>query len=424
MHPSADYPFGYCTNVHAGVELDQCQANLLEFAAPVRDQVAGEGRLPIGLWLSETAAFTLIEQGRVGPFAQWLSEHRFLPYTFNGFPQGNFHQPIVKQAVYEPTWTCESRLRYTEALAEIMEAILPSGQCGSISTLPLGWPHAPWHAENYKGAADNLLAAARYLDRLREKNAVEIVLAIEPEPGCVLNTAEEVIDFFEHYLFSGPDEAVARRHLTVCHDVCHSGVMFESQAETLQRYRDHGIRIGKVQVSSAVHVPWDALAGSPKRQLAALQQLSSFSEPRYLHQTSTSTDQGTLERLLEDLPQALQLLRGGSALASTAAAGSPQGAQAVLAARLPVHPWRVHFHVPIYVDRFGELQTTQGDIATAAAYLETHRQYPVADRDWFTGHYEVETYAWTVLPTDWQAPDLASGIARELEYFKSVLAAL
>jgi len=32
----------------------------------------------------------------------------------------------------------------------------------------------------------------------------------------------------------------------------------------------------------------------------------------------------------------------------------------------------------------------------------------------------VETYAWTVLPVEWQQPDLAAGIAEELSWFRSV----
>src|SRR5690606_16155731 len=101
---------------------------------------APNGRLPIGLWLPEPAAMSLIEQGSVLDFRDWLHEHSFLPYTFNGFPQGDFHQKVVKHSVYEPTWTCDTRTRYTLYLAEILEAILPDHGVGSISTLPLGWP--------------------------------------------------------------------------------------------------------------------------------------------------------------------------------------------------------------------------------------------------------------------------------------------
>jgi hypothetical protein len=281
-----------------------------------------------------------------------------------------------------------------------MEAILPEGYSGSISTLPLGWPHAPWHAENYSIAAEQLLDVARYLDRLTQQRGCEIVVAIEPEPGCVLDTADDVIEFFEHYLLRGADAELARRHLTVCHDICHSGVMFEPQQQALDQYLKAGLRIGKVQVSSAVHVPWDEAVGQPDRQQAMLKQVQSFSEPKYLHQTTRCNAAGRLQDIADDLPIALKQWSSSSA---------------------PVTPWRIHFHVPIFVLNFGSLATTQAEIAIACQFLETHQSQQIAGRNWFTGHYEVETYAWPVLPAELATSDLAQGIAQELQYFESLL---
>ncbi len=400
MHDDA-YPFGYCTNVHAGTSLEEAKANLLRHASAVRQRVAPNGKLPIGLWLAEPAAMGLIECNGVYQFGEWLQEHDFLPYTFNGFPQGDFHQAVVKHAVYEPTWTCDSRTRYTLCLAEILEAILPDDGLGSISTLPLGWPHAPWHAETMKACADNLLEVAKFLDRLAQHRGREVVIAIEPEPGCVLNTAEEVVEFFEHFLFSGPDRALAHRYLTVCHDICHSSVLFESQSKALDMYRQAGIRVGKVQVSSAVHVPWDEARHDIDLQAAIAEQLRAFNEPKYLHQTTQRCGAGGVKWLQEDLPMAI--------------------ARSLSNSEYPDEPWRVHFHVPIFVGRFGDLHTTQADIAEATDYLQRHQRDSVGGENWFTGHYEVETYAWPVLPPALAVQDLATGISTELEYLHQLL---
>lgn len=399
-----DLSFGYCTNVHAGKDLQTALDNLDTYATQVRKLVAGEGTLPVGLWFSEAAANHLLSSTRVIELRQWLSYRGLVPYTFNGFPQGDFHQAVVKHAVYEPTWTCQSRANYTKSLAQIMEAILPEGRTGSISTLPLGWPHAPWHAENFSTAADQLHEVTRYLERLTEQRGCEIIVAIEPEPGCVLDTADEIVEFFEHYLFRGPDAELARRYLGVCHDICHSGVMFESQQSALQKYLNAGIRIGKVQVSSAVHVPWDKAAGHPDAQQAMLAQVRSFNEPKYLHQTTRRNSAGHLESMVADL---------GMALANWSDASNP-----------PTRPWRIHFHVPIYVDQFNSLSTTQADILQACQFLHQQSSTIVAERPWFTGHYEVETYAWPVLPPELAESDLARGIARELTYFDALLHSL
>lgn len=399
--------FGYCTNVHAGVDLETAKANLLQFAAPVRQLVCPGGKLPVGLWLAEDAARSLTESNATADFAQWLNEHQFSAYTFNGFPQGDFHQSVVKHAVYLPTW-CDIRRRdYTLTLARILDGLLPAGEVGTISTLPLGWPTPKWTEDAFQLAAENLRFVARQLAELASQTGREIVIAIEPEPGCVLNTAHEMEEFFSQYLFGQADEAAVRRHIGVCHDICHSGVMFEPQVEALELYRSRGIRIGKVQVSSAVHVPWDKCT-SQAAAAGLLEQLKTFNEPKYLHQTSRS-QAGRLLELSDDLPLALQ--------AWVSEAGTPGGPG------LPDEPWRVHFHVPIFVNQFGAMQTTQSDIVEATQYLEMHRDMQLDSSPWFVGHYEVETYAWPVLPASLATENLPTGIAQELEYFRGVLAA-
>jgi hypothetical protein len=67
--------------------------------------------------------------------------------------------------------------------------------------------------------------------------------------------------------------------------------------------------------------------------------------------------------------------------------------------------------VPIYLQDFGRLHSTQEQIAQCltAAREHTHCQ-----------HYEVETYAWGVLPTELQQPELAAGIAKELQWFEGL----
>ena len=410
-----DLPFGYCTNVHAGLTLQDAQANLERIAVRVRSEVAPAGRLPVGLWLPEPVARQLVRAEDVARFADWLAERGLKPYTFNGFPQGDFHQAVVKHAVYEPTWLDRARVDYTCLLADILAGLLPENMSGSISTVPLGWPNRQWNADDFARAAANLQQVARHFDALAQRTGHEIVLAIEPEPGCVLDTAEDIVEFFAGPLFK-EDSGIVRRHVTVCHDICHSAVMFESQAHALETYARHGIRVGKLQVSSAIEVPWYEAAGDEATAQAMAAQLRSFNEPRYLHQTTRqrrNDGNNPSVELVEDLPVALrQWLHGEDAQSST---------EHSAIAGFPIAAWRVHFHVPIYTERFGLLRATRDDIVDAVGCLHRLRDLQVADRAWFTGDYEVETYAWGVLPPELQVPELAVGIARELEYFRSVL---
>ena len=72
----------------------------------------------------------------------------------------------------------------------------------------------------------------------------------------------------------------------------------------------------------------------------------------------------------------------------------------------PTGEWRVHFHVPVFLDHFGHLQTTQAQVIDCLGMLRSSD----------VRHFEVETYAWDVLPDDLQAETLAEGIAREMQW--------
>lgn len=379
------YQLGYCTNVHAGADLDQTRANLEQHACAVKQRVSPDAPLGIGLWLSAAAARSLRSDGRLAEFQGWLQHAGLLPFTINGFPYGDFHQAVVKHQVYRPTWSEPARLGYTLDLAAIQHQLLPPGLEGSISTLPLQWGNPHPTANELACGATQLAALAEHLARMERETGRLIHVCLEPEPGCALQRSSDVVSFFQRHLLPGRDEHRIRRHIRVCHDICHAAVMFEEQAEVIRRYRAAGIGIGKVQVSSAVVLPLDELA--PTDRPLALEQLSGFEEPRYLHQTGVRLDEGADAEFFEDLPLALH---------------SP------LARRL-VGQWRVHFHVPIYVERFGLLSTSGREIQ---ACLQAVRQCPELH------HLEIETYAWTVLPESLREATLADGIAAEIRWLQ------
>lgn len=411
---------GYCTNVHAGATYSEMRCNLERFSLAVKRIVSPHQPMGVGLWFSAQSAGEIIAQGRISELADWLNEHGLLAYTLNGFPYGDFHQPVVKHAVYEPDWSTPERLAYTLDLAKILSQLLPEGAEGSISTLPLGWPcstgvppvqnqhsSGKWNTRDARSTEKGtgkmpvlqkgvplepfsraLQKAAEGLHQLESDTGRYVHLNLEPEPGCLLDTAEDVIRFFEDHLLSHGKESLIRRHLGVCHDICHSAVMFEYPSEALARYHQAGIRVDKVQISSAVRVPFDRM--TPTERLEATRQLHNLHEPRYLHQTTVRTTPLSNNQIpfqfYDDLPQALTSAE-------------------------PSSEWRIHFHVPVFVEKFGHLETTNHQIKScleAAWRLNQVR------------HFEVETYAWNVLPKELKTDDLAVGIAQELLWVKSL----
>ena len=384
---------GYCGNVHPGRTLEEVKQNLVKYSLDVKSKFSPSEPLGIGLWLSATTANELDNPETCLRLRDWLQEHELLPYTLNGFPYGDFHQEVVKHDVYLPTWAETERLQYTNQLANILDVLLPAGHNGTISTLPLGWPLPPETpslllADFFKDCAFNIKKCAEHLDRIAQVAGRNLFICIEPEPGCVLDTCEDVIQFFEDFLFNENQakSEIIRSHFGVCHDICHSAVMFETQTKAIEQYCNANIRVGKVQVSSAVEVNFDESTATQKQEM--IEQLTRFAEPKYLHQTVIRTDTETT--FFEDLADALH-----------AAGTDPQGC------------WRVHFHVPIFTETVDQIGTTQFDIANC---LDSIQSFCPEEP-----HFEVETYAWNVLPAEMQSPTLAEGITQELMWLDELI---
>lgn len=391
---------GYCCNVHGGTSLEEVKANLETYSCEVKRHVSPNEAMPIGLWLSESAIAGLGDASpehidATNAFGDWLADRGLDPFTFNGFPLGNFHQEVVKHDVYLPTWASKQRLDYTKQLATVQGMLLErAGQrqgLQSISTLPLGWPPVAkdriFHDRKdfLIESASNLRSLAKFLSELKNETGRHVIVCLEPEPGCALDSCHEITWFFEQFLFDCPSQQQdqVRDHLGVCHDICHSAVMFEAQQEAVLVYKKAGIRIGKVQVSSAIKMTFGSEHDANQMKL---QQLSSFSEPRYLHQTSIQDKSGS--RFYEDLSEALQK------------EAEPDG------------EWRVHFHVPIFAEALGLIESTQSEIGS---FMDSIRQ-----NEMDVEHFEVETYAWNVLPVEhrYDSEGLADGIAKELVWFR------
>ncbi|HEX7185789.1 MAG TPA: metabolite traffic protein EboE [Thermoanaerobaculia bacterium] len=369
-------------NVHAGSTYPEVLANLERYALAVKREVSPDEPLGVGLWLSARAATALAKGRAADELSDWLAQRGLLPFTCNGFPYGDFHRQTVKHTVYTPDWRSERRLHYTLNLASVLAALLPRGAEGSLSTLPVGWRSAvDSDACGLARAVRHLLKVVNGLEALEERTGTWVHVDLEPEPGCWLDRAADVVRLFHDHLFPAGGESRVARYLQVCHDVCHSAVMFEDQAAALATYRTAGVGVGKVQVSSAIRICFEALGEAERR--AALDELRGFKEPTYLHQTVVQQEAGGATVFYDDLPAALAAHRAGR----------------------PAGEWRVHFHVPLFLASYGRLGTTQDDILACLDSLE-----PGQD----VRHFEIETYAWGVLPPELQGRDLAQGIAREI----------
>ncbi|WP_454048858.1 metabolite traffic protein EboE [Cellulomonas sp. Marseille-Q8402] len=369
-------PLSYCTNVHPAEDLDGVLEQLARYAGPVR-VAAGLDTLGVGLWLPAGLAHRLAaspaDRARL---RDALAAQRLTVHTLNAFPYGGFHADVVKHAVYRPTWAEPARAAYTLACAEVLADLLPDGVDGSISTLPLAW-REPWTPADDAAATVALADVSAGLRDLAARTGRTVRLAVEPEPGCVLDTVDDVAGWLGDRLGTGSGR-IDPEHVGVCLDTCHLAVSFADPVAAVRRIRQAGLRVVKVQASAALHVADPADPG-------ARAAVARFAEQRYLHQVREHSG-GTVHPA-DDLPEALTDLPSAG-------------------------PWRVHVHVPLHHRPAAPLAATTDVLRDAVTAV---LRGPHGDE----AHLDVETYTWSVLPGDLAAraaDDLVAGIAAELRW--------
>ncbi|HEV7298583.1 MAG TPA: metabolite traffic protein EboE [Tepidisphaeraceae bacterium] len=376
----SELPLSYCTNVHPGRSIAEVNAGLDRYTVDIRNRFGHP--LAAGLWLASPVVSELAASDeKLRAFAAGVQARRLPCYTLNAFPYGDFHSERVKDRVYLPDWSQPARAAYTRQCAQVLAQLMPAEITdGSISTVPLAFKGHPHDAGFTDQCIAALLDLSQFLTDLEQRTQKTIRLAIEPEPSCVLETTAEALAFFER-LFAAARargaEAIARRHLGVCFDVCHQAVEFEDVTASIATIDAAGVRINKVHVSCALQID------RPATNATAREALRRYVEPRYQHQTTARTSTGAV---VQELDLTGDLLDNPPAEFAHAA------------------EWRIHFHVPISDAQIGPLRTTRD--ALPAAFDA------VAKLD-YAPHLELETYTWEIMPGE-GPPNLAAGLTREL----------
>ena len=232
------------------------------------------------------------------------------------------------------------------------------------------------------------------LIRIKKETGKFLHLDIEPEPDGLFDNVADFVKWYGETLLPKGIEYLQNRynwneseakntildHIQLCYDICHAAVAYEEPEQILQSLSEIGIKVGRIQISSALKVDFTKDKEGKKKAIA------NFNEPVYLHQVVTrNTDQGHTH--YPDLPEALKDWNENQ------------------------EEWRVHFHVPLFVSSYGVLDSTQNEIVKT---LAIHKISP------FSTFLEVETYTWGVLPEDMQKP-IGESIVREMEWVNKTL---
>lgn len=396
---TGNYHLTYCTNIHAAESWEETFVVVRDHVLAVKQRISANEPFGIGLRLSSQASIELLQGNCLERFRDFLKQNDLYVFTINGFPYGDFHGRHIKDQVYTPDWSGIERYRYSLRLIQILERLLPMDMEGSISTLPLSY--RPWFTDQpaelkafYDVAVTRLTKLVSAMAESYLKSGRLIHLDLEPEPDCLLQISNDVVHFFRQYLiplgvktlkqqgYSAADaEALIRRHIRICYDVCHFAVEYESPIDVFNKLDSEGIGIGKVQLSSALRT--QHLQTRKKAQAC----FAGFDDPVYLHQSVAVNAKG--EKLFyPDLEALLDV-------------DSWQ----------PLQEVRVHFHLPIFFRKNELFSSTQDAVEEVLELLCQRGEKPAL---------EIETYTWDVLPPSLRE-DLTSSICREILWVRERL---
>lgn len=386
----------YSTLVHPADTWDQLWDSVNRYLPAVKRRISPDAPFGVCLRLSPVSASTLTRQpGELEKLKAFLAENDMYVFTANAFPYGAFKGERVKEQVYEPDWRTDERAAYTMRVADVLAALAPPDIQPSIQSPPLGYKPRVTGPEVVKSYTQQLHGVVAYLADLEAKTGRTVTLAIEPEPSCYIELTSELIDYFTNHLYSAASvkalarrtgwsetkcEALLHRHLGAVYDICHQAVEYETIAKSLESLRKAGVPVLKLQPASALRIP--------KVTREIVEALRAFDDPIYLHQTIERYE-GRLSQYL-DLPAAL--------------------------AAWEKHPipseWRIHFHVPVFLEDVNLFKTTRPAIEEA---LKVHKANPLS------AHIEIETYTWDVLPQKFKTGDIVDYVVRELEWVRDKL---
>lgn len=361
---------GYCMNVHPGEDLASVRAAVEQVAVPLSEALAREGTFALGLRFGVEAAQALREQKTARAFAALLRRHRLTTFGINGFPYGAFHGERVKTAVYEPDWADARRVNYTRdlfcALAQLPPA--PTGEhCLSVTTVPLAYDRGQGVPE---AIFRNLCATALVLRKLEGFTGLRMRLALEPEPDCLLESAQNTIDFFER-LWQHPDWNPAYHDfIGVCFDTCHFAMNYEEPLNALQAIVSANIPVARVQVSAAL----EFTEGATREELLA------FDDGTYLHQVRRREADASLTRFPDLTPETLPQILGRRG--------------------------RIHCHVPLAWEGIGRLASTRRTLTPAFWGAVRAGGWPI----------EIETYTYPELPSAFHGHTLSEMLLQDFRW--------
>ena len=294
--------------------------------------------------------------------------------SINGFVYKSFHLKNIKDKIYWPDWTSKKRTNFTKNLIEITKQLKNKKDFGSISTMPISykyWIKKKKQTYIFYKSSKNLITLTKYLKK--------IILSIEPEPCCLIETSSEFIKYINKWLeplFKRNNKKKnIKKYIGLCYDICHFSVKFEKHKKILKKIREENITIGKLQISSAIKI---------KNKKINKKKINFLIKSPFLHQTTYKYKNRI--KTYKDIKYAIKNVIKHKHL-----------------------EWRIHCHIPIYFNKYKSFLTTNNEIIKVLNEIKKNK---------FTKHMEIETYTYRNLKIKY---DIFNSILKEYKWLKKII---
>lgn len=368
------------------------QTTIREHLAPWNLNIAGNALHGVSLRLSQMAlADPLLTAANLKAIA---GEYDLNVVGFSGVGISGGR----KEQVHHPDWRSEERLSFMFGAANLA-AELAAGQEFGITTSALSyrtWVDSEMPG-NWAAITLNLIRVVQHLVQIRERTGLTIHIDLEAEPGSLLRDADDIVRFWEQWLTGrgtamlsdrmpitdGTALDAVLRHVRLALDTSHAAVVGDDAVSTLDRFATAGVRIGRLQVSSALACD---IPDEPSQRVILAEQLQSQVSDSLLQQVVAYHD-GEIVHRFADLPDAIASIDENIGTS-----------------------WRIHTHVPVLADDYGTFASTRNQTAN---WLRE-----IAVRGTETGLVELRSANWSVVSPSDSAPAM---IAQEATWVREIM---
>jgi hypothetical protein len=358
----------YCTNIHFGESWEEVFYILKFHSRKLRNAFLKMDQFGIGLRLSNSSIINLSKSSFFFDFLFWLKINNFYIKSVNGFPYSFFGSNYIKDNVYLPDWSNFKRYIYSRRIIILFSNFLNKNNFGGISTLPLSYKYffCNYSYNNlYIKSIKYLYSLLILLNDIYVNNKIFIHLDIEPEPDCVVSNTLDYINFFKKwlldriilYFLKKKIHMFILNYFRICFDICHSSVEFESICQSFNSIFLFNIKFGKFQISSSLKID--------KMNFYNSYVFSYLPETPYIHQVYGKTFYDNIITY-KDISLAHILLY-----------------------KKKIVEYRIHYHVPIFFDKYEIFESTQQYIIEFFKLLKKRNAFYI---------FEIETYTFDILP--------------------------